>query len=375
MIAQNWAWWRNRSALLLLAVSAVGMLAAVPAQSAQSLAAFANLSQKISRYDQAARPALPIVCFGSSIGTLLDNSGATICDNVKTALNGILNPVGTTVYSVTEYNLSVPSSNAVDFMTSWDSINSKGITPALCVFVYGMNDGQAVSYNSGETFPGFSTSISGALSQCAASHADSVVFTSPDGRTIDAGGGALSQYLPTGYDQTFPNFVPSPVTCLQHVPSCRDGTLALVSDKAALEVKVRFEQVNDEMRKLAAASGSVVIDSEYFSYLSLLRRMQSGNQLGAEAALYGADQSNIAHPNALGMTEFFSGAIQSTFDAIAKGATGTITIDAATSYSGSGLSDPGPLQGTGSVVMNGPGTILLSGITASGNRSGGSLVQ
>ena len=363
----------SHSRFLLVLILFSSSMSAIPSFAAPTFTPLPDLSSDLATYNTSTKPPLTVACFGSSIGTLPNNSGKTICDTVTSSINNLINPGGGNTYNITEDNESVVGTVASQFPTAWNAMESKSITPSVCVFVYGMNDGAVAEYNSGQAFTGFLNGITSAVQKCTAAHADSIIITSPDGRSVSSTNTPKQISLPTDLPSVYPNIAAPPVNCGQLVPSCDQGIINVASSGTSIYSNLRFLEVNSAMRQLAAQTGSLLIDSQIVSYQTILGDVQSGQtQSQTEDAFYGPDPNNQVHPNAQGMTQFFTNAVTNTFAAIGNGIPTSTVLTGATTFGSSGLTVADPLSGSGSVVQQGSGTLLLLG---KNTYTGGTIVN
>jgi hypothetical protein len=211
------------------------------------------------------------------------------------------------------FQLAVPSGYT---QTAWAEFVATGLSPAVCVFAYGMNDFAVASFNSGETFPGFYSAFLGAIQTCKLAGADVVVLTSPHPAVVN---GAVAMYaMPTGIDQTYPTSVTHPVSPSQLLPAYPGSgqhTSVITADflgngLGSITLDHRYLRGNQAMRQAALATGSVVIDAERY-WMQCIQQYQisTGTAALAEAALFNSVSTNYVHPNDAGEACSYEAAI------------------------------------------------------------------
>jgi hypothetical protein len=127
-----------------------------------------HLSKLLQSYQQGLQNPIYVVGFGSSVGV-----DAPV-NYFMTSLKSAVDPGG--IYNFQVSNQSVNGTIAFQFPAAWTTMLEVTTTPAVCVFVYGMNDGQVAEWSSGETFPGFYSSLLSAIQTCKLAGADVVIM-------------------------------------------------------------------------------------------------------------------------------------------------------------------------------------------------------
>jgi hypothetical protein len=136
-----------------------------------------HLSKLLQSYQQGLQNPIYVVGFGSSVGvgaTLPNPSVDAPVNYFMTSLKSAVDPGG--IYNFQVSNQSVNGTIAFQFPAAWTTMLEVTTTPAVCVFVYGMNDGQVAEWSSGETFPGFYSSLLSAIQTCKLAGADVVIM-------------------------------------------------------------------------------------------------------------------------------------------------------------------------------------------------------
>lgn len=256
-----------------------------------------RLIQRMKDYLSAPSSPLTVVGFGSSVGV-----GATLPDAAtqapsawfKTKLQQALDPAGLRTWAVA--NRSVNGSIVQEFQTAWANMVSAGITPTAPVLLcYGMNDGQAAQFNSGETFPSVYTMHARAIATIRASGTDAVLCTTPHPHT--------GRYTPSlgGANQLYPTAITAP-TNEQISPPASSSFVSgdFCGNGINVTADVRYLLVNEAIRKAAADHGCALIDVERYWFLAV---QKYGND-----ALFNA--AEVVHPNLLGHQQSYQKAIE-----------------------------------------------------------------
>ena len=274
-----------------------------------------HLMRVLEGYSQGLQPAIEIFSFGSSVlcGATLpnpttQNPGAYFAASLQNAVD----PWNTYNWQFTNFcqNGSVAygfnlSTTAGYTYTAWQEVLNAGVTPDICLFGYGMNDGQIAEWNSGQTRPGFQTAMNNAVQICKAAGADVVVMTTPHPSvaTLNAAGAGFWT-LPTSIDQTYPTFIAKPVAASASdpaYPGTGNNTAVVTADSIgnggpSVMVDRRFLMINQDMRSIAQTWKVPLIDVEKYAVrCNQAQIIATGNQIAAEAVLF--DTGQTVHPN------------------------------------------------------------------------------
>lgn len=274
-----------------------------------------NLNKALAEYDISGKPTLYVVGFGSSIGLLTDLNGNTPGKNVFNAIQTAVNKGSSSNYTMAYDEESVGGSIALNFPTAWATMLGKGHVPTVCVFTYGENDFQTSQYNAGETWLGggaggnnFQTYMRNAAKTCWDNGADVVIITSQHYGIMNSGNTPTQPSMPTAIPQIYPSAVAAPVSCSNLVPTCSNGLIT--GDLAGLGQTLyqdwRFAQGNNFFRLLAAQYNAPLIDAEFSSWWTLSQYMLGNGATQAAAEYYYYGSYGSLHPNATGMSTFYS---------------------------------------------------------------------
>ena len=163
-----------------------------------SLASLPRLYKKLTEYNEATSTQIKIVGMGSSVGNGAGTSDpATFSPVVQFAnrFDAKFNKLG--IYNIVTTNRSVDGSTLAAGNIDIASILSTE-QPDVMLFAYGMNDGAAAQYNSGQAYSSIPATLKTMIAKCHEAGCDVIVCTSPHPQT-DIYDFSINQTIPAYY--------------------------------------------------------------------------------------------------------------------------------------------------------------------------------
>lgn len=239
------------------------------------------------------------VDFGSSVAVGADTPdpstqapGAVFAQMAR----NYFDPAGT--LNIQHRNYAVNGTTISSFPAAWAAMVADGITPTVVFLAYGMNDQAPAQWNSGQTGPGFDDGLQQAIGLIKKSGADVVITTSPHA-AVNNYPGYFS--MPAGIPQNYPTFVAANVLPEQMNPPASQSlaTGDFTGTGTSISVNKRALWINRKIRSIGAAEGCVVLDPEYFWFLTLSTNVAKGMTMAAaENLMFNAGE--FVHPNLYG---------------------------------------------------------------------------
>jgi lysophospholipase L1-like esterase len=247
-------------------------------------AALSQTLKALSTHDDSGTVPFRVIGLGSSVGlgaTLPDPATQTPLSRLYALLAPKLNPLGNNILSKTNGSVNgstITGGQQADYTAAK---TAAGGAPTLGVLAYGMNDGMPEQYHRGQTFPGVYSNGKTLIRAMQSDGADVIIFTTPHPRTdiMPDASWAIS-----GASQ-YPSATPIPATTA--AASIVNITL---DSGAVVPASYRHLRVNQALRRLAADTGSVLIDVERYWFQAVAA--QTLNNL--------FNTGEYAHPNLLG---------------------------------------------------------------------------
>lgn len=249
-------------------------------------ASFANVSSLTKLYDDivtandSTGTGILIGGLGSSVGVgaTIGAAGAPV-KHFSDTFTRLFNKLGN--MTITCQNNSVAGSTMIEYQTPWESFYSTySRYPDVLVLAYGMNDGNPLIYNAGQTYPGFITQLRNLCTEAKKQGSSIVILTTPHPHSTRNPWGmqGVTPIYPTSSSE-----IPSEANSVVTGDFCNNGL-------GDITVSYRHFRINQAMRLVAGEYGCALIDVEKYWFLAL--------QKYGEDALF--DPTEAVHPNTMG---------------------------------------------------------------------------
>lgn len=255
-----------------------------------SLGAMPNLIRALHDYRTDIPAAIQIVGLGSSVG-----NGATLASPTvdappyyfSTRLQNRANRAG--IYSFATYQRSANGTTVFQGDTiAWPALLAEPLTPKVVLICFGMNDGQAAQFNSGQGFPACYNNMRSLCMKIRAAGADPIICTTPHPHSTRNSFSIFSLSIPA----TYPTSITAPVADAALIPTVATSTITndVLNNGKSIPYSHRHLRANEAYRRVAVELGVALIDVERYWFEAV--------GMYGEDALFGA--AEYVHPNLLG---------------------------------------------------------------------------